>query len=271
MLGISNRILLRTLASKSEHQMSANCRTSLFALALAAVALPAHASWGNSAGGGFYGSPEAACKAMLDPGSFYVFSHAQVKSGDPKTYHCYEKAKDGSGSPIYYGVASHSDEPTTENLKKGNLGERLATDCLAAAGHDIIFFKPQIEGTNQGGIDIVTFKNHMVYFIDNKALLKTGNVSSVSALTTNFEKNKKAFVDIWRPKSQNFSLPHHERMTYFSLVGQTTTGHFFKVVTNASMAPNDLITRDVTNKLSKQGIRFMNVHSKNGCAGWKFQ
>lgn len=238
------------------------------ALALACAALPAHASWGNSAGGGFYGSPEAACKAMLDPGAFYVFSHAKVKPGDPKIYHCFEKPKDGSSSPIYYGWASHSDEPTTENLKKGNLGERLATDCLAADGHDIIFFKPQIEGTNQGGIDIVTYKNHTVYFIDNKALLKTGNVSSVSALTTNFEKNKKAFIDIWRPKSQDFSLPQQERLMYLKLLGQTTTGHFVKVVTNASLAPNELIKRDVSSTLSKQGIRFMNVHHKNGCAGW---
>lgn len=37
---------------------------------------------------------------------------------------------------------------------------------------------------------------------------------------------------------------------------------------NVGLAPNNLITRDVTSKLSKQGIRFMNVHNKNGCAGW---
>ncbi|MBN8213793.1 MAG: hypothetical protein J0M09_12805 [Xanthomonadales bacterium] len=244
-------------------------KTSLLALlALTFPLLPAHASWGNSAGGGYYGSPEAACKAMLEPGTFYIFSHAKVKPGDPKTYHCFEKAKDGSGSPIYYGLANYSDEPTTENLKKGNLGERLATDCLAADGHDIIFFKPQIEGTNQGGIDIVTLKNHTVYFIDNKALTKSGNVSSVSALTTNFEKNKEAFLSIWSDHAQNFSLPQHERMLYVELLGQTNTGHFHRVVTNASAAPDDKITRDVTNKLASQGIKFMNVHKKNGCAGW---
>ena len=75
---------------------------------------------------------------------------------------------------------------TTQRLARGNLGERAATEALARDGHQILHYKPEITGTNQGGIDMVTMRNGIVYLVDNKALSKGGNVSSVSALTTNF-------------------------------------------------------------------------------------
>ena len=49
--------------------------------------------------------------------------------------------------------------------------------------------KPIILGTNQGGIDFVTIRNGVVHLVDNKALTRSGNVASVSSLTTNFPKN----------------------------------------------------------------------------------
>src|SRR5207249_3020292 len=59
-------------------------------------------------------------------------------------------------------VSSSSGPPGSyegpKRLARGNLGEKLATDALAKDGHTILDYKPDIAGTNQGGIDIVTMK-----------------------------------------------------------------------------------------------------------------
>jgi len=83
---------------------------------------------------------------------------------------------------------------TAERLRRGNLGEKLAAEALAADRYKILYYKPNIEGTNQGGIDIVAMKGGVVYFFDNKALTRAGNISSVSALTTNLAQNKDAIL-----------------------------------------------------------------------------
>jgi hypothetical protein len=85
-----------------------------------------------------------------------------------------------------------------QRLARGNLGERLASDALAADGYDILAYKPDIIGTNQGGIDIVAMRGDDLYLVDNKALTRSGNVSSVSALTDNFARTSTPCGRTWR-------------------------------------------------------------------------
>jgi hypothetical protein len=74
-------------------------------------------------------------------------------------------------------------------LMRGNLGERLATEALAAMGHQILGYKPDISGTSRPGIDIVTLHNGQVWLIDNKAYSRGGTIRGASALTRNFRRN----------------------------------------------------------------------------------
>ena len=67
-----------------------------------------------------------------------------------------------------------------QRLARGNIREKLATDALAHDGSEIIDYKPEITGTNQGGIDIVALKGNDIYLIDNTALTRSGNVNPVS-------------------------------------------------------------------------------------------
>jgi len=237
-------------------------------LALLSVGSSAEAFWSNSSGGKHYGSASAACKVMIDPGTAFTFSHTEPKPGDPNIAYCFSKPKDGKGDPSYVGVLFQEEDTATTNLSRGNLGERLATECLADGGHSVIFAKPEIEGTNQGGIDIVTMKNGTVYFIDNKALTRSGNVSSVSALTTNFPQNKQAVLDDLASQLAKPDLTEMERVTLSGAKGAIESGAYVKAVTNANLAPDDKITAGVTNKLAQQGIQFIDVYKNQegeGC------
>lgn len=69
----------------------------------------AEASWTNSSGGQ-YGSADAACKAMIDPGSAYGYSHTEPKPGDPSYVYCFSKPKDGKGEPSYIGAVSKDED-----------------------------------------------------------------------------------------------------------------------------------------------------------------
>lgn len=147
---------------------------------------------------------------------------------------------------------------TTTRLKRGNLGERLATDALAADGHKVLSFKPDIRGTNQGGIDMLTMKDGVVYFLDNKALTRTGNISSVSALTTNFAKNKASALQSL--KTALAAAPTKaERDVLQGAIDTIEAGNFKKVVTNANLTRGDAILSGVTDKLKKEGIEFIDV------------
>src|SRR5262249_54284211 len=87
------------------------------------------------------------------------------------------------------GPGTSTEYATTEALKQGLAGERLAVDALNQQGHTILDFKPDIKGTNQGGFDAVTMKDGVVNFVDNKAYSTGKNVGSVSALDKNFDQN----------------------------------------------------------------------------------
>ncbi len=228
----------------------------------------AEASWGNSSGGAHYGSAAAACKAMIDHGGAYTFSHTEGKPGDASIAYCFSKPKEGKGEPSYIGVLSQEEDTAPTNLSRGNLGERLATECLADGDHTIIFAKPEIEGTNQGGIDIVTMKNGTVYFIDNKALTRSGNVSSVTALTTNFPQNKQAVLNDLSAQLAKPEITDMERSDLSSAKSAIESGKFVKAVTNANLSPDDKILSGVTDKLAKQGIQFIDVYKNQegeGC------
>lgn len=70
----------------------------------------AEASWSNSSGGTHYGSASAACKAMIEPGSAYIFSHTEPKPGDASIAYCFSKPKDGKGDPSYIGALFQEEE-----------------------------------------------------------------------------------------------------------------------------------------------------------------
>lgn len=148
---------------------------------------------------------------------------------------------------------------TAQRLIRGNIGEKLAADVLATRGHRILSFKPSILGTNQGGIDIVTIENGIVYFIDNKALTRAGNIASVSALTTNFNQNLAA---VRRELQAALAVPGisaDEVATLQQAVNAIGSGNYVRAVTNANVAPDTRILSGVTQNLQGQGITFINV------------
>lgn len=159
----------------------------------------------------------------------------------------------------FRGGTDEGEYVTTTALKRGNFGERTATEALAAMGHSIIDFKPDIRGTNQGGIDMVTMRDGIVYFVDNKALTRSGKVSSVSALTTNFQQNlRTARRDIFRRLSSHGTIPEQRRVLKQALEA-IDNGHYRRVVTNANLTPDAKILSDVTQALKDQRIGFIDV------------
>jgi hypothetical protein len=149
---------------------------------------------------------------------------------------------------------------TAQRLVRGNIGERLAADVLATRGHKILSYKPSILGTNQGGIDIVTIENGIVYLIDNKALTRAGNVASVSALTTNFNQNLAA---VRRDLQVALAVPGisaDEATTLQQAITAIDNNNYVKAVTNANISRDTQVLSGVTTTLSGQGITFINVH-----------
>lgn len=148
---------------------------------------------------------------------------------------------------------------TTQRLIRGNLGERLAADALAKDGHVIISFKPSVMGTNQGGIDIVTYRNGVLYLIDNKALTRSGNVASVSALTTNLNQNVAAVDRELVAALADPARSAIERQILNDSLDALRHGRYVKAVTNANVARDTQILSGVTSSLNSQGIQFINV------------
>jgi len=149
---------------------------------------------------------------------------------------------------------------TAQRLVRGNIGEKLAADVLATRGHKILSFKPSILGTNQGGIDIVTIENGIVYLIDNKALTRAGNIASVSALTTNFNQNLAAVRRELQTALAIPGLSADEATTLQQAITAIDNGNYVKAVTNANISRDTQILSGVTTNLQGQGISFINVH-----------
>jgi hypothetical protein len=149
---------------------------------------------------------------------------------------------------------------TTQRLIRGNVGERLAADALSKDGHLIISYKPSILGTNQGGIDIVTFKDGKLFLIDNKALSRTGNVSSVSALTTNFTKNLETVKSELRTALNVPGISEGERKVLQDALKAAESNNYVKVVTNANiLTPDGKVVSGVTETLKNKNIEFIDV------------
>jgi hypothetical protein len=148
---------------------------------------------------------------------------------------------------------------TSQRLVRGNLGERLATDALAADGHQILSFKPSIEGTNQRGFDMITMHNGVVNFVDNKALTRSGNINSVSSLTTSFERNLSDTIMQLETLSVDASRSMAERQVFQDALAAIREGRYERIVTNANVARINETPTGLSNKLSDIGIKFIDV------------
>src|SRR5687768_4855293 len=142
---------------------------------------------------------------------------------------------------------------------RGNLGERLATEALAALGHQILMYKPDITGTNQPGIDMVTFHNGNVYLIDNKARSRGGNIYGVSALTRNLQKNLATVRSQIGQMAADQNRTAAERQLLQAAAQQLAAGKFIKAVTNANIARVTNVPNNISGALQKKGIQFINV------------
>jgi Holliday junction resolvase-like predicted endonuclease len=158
------------------------------------------------------------------------------------------------------GSGVSAEYQTTEALKQGLAGERLAAESLAQQGHQILDYKPDIKGTNQGGIDIVTIKDGTVYFVDNKAYGTGRNVGSVSALEKNFDKNVKAVLEKFEKFAKDPARTQPERDLYKTAVEAIHNKNYLKAVTTAAVVPDGKAAQDISGGL--RGREF--IHLKSG-------
>jgi hypothetical protein len=106
---------------------------------------------------------------------------------------------------------------------------------------------------------MVTRHNGVLRFVDNKALTRSGNVSSVSALTANFAQNLARTRAEFAQIAADPSRPPAERAIYRLAVNDIDSGNYVRVVTNANVSPDNQVPTGVTQNLTNQGIRFINV------------
>jgi Holliday junction resolvase-like predicted endonuclease len=167
---------------------------------------------------------------------------------------------DAALDETFQGGKGEGAHPAPPSHGRGLLGEKLATETLATKGHAILDYKPDISGTTKGGIDIVTLKGDTLYAVDNKALSRGGNISSVSALTTNYKKNiatvRKQFVD----QLKQPGLLEEQKIMLQRAVDAIDNGRVVKAVTNANVVGRNNVTlTGVTKALKDQGIEFIDV------------
>ena len=155
--------------------------------------------------------------------------------------------------------------PTTQRLAGGLGGEKAAAEALADQGHQVIWYKPDIRGTNQPGIDAVTMKDGVVYLLDNKSYNTERNVSAVPALTTNFERNlddvKLNLNNVLNEKGLNPEQDHVINTALDAL----DRGDYVKAVTNANIfSRSGEVPQDVTDRLEQEhAIQFINLMPKS--------
>lgn len=124
---------------------------------------------------------------------------------------------------------------TNARHARGLRGEMHSTEALAADGHDIIHYKPDISETTRPGFDAVTMKDGYVYFVDNKAYTRGGRIYDVSALTTNFGKNLKATVRTLQEMLTQPMRSEAEREVFGEALEAIRNGNYHKLVTNANL------------------------------------
>lgn len=161
----------------------------------------------------------------------------------------FDQSLDGSSPSTPYA--------TTYQLKQGLAGERLATESLSAQGHEILSYKPDISGTNQAGIDMVTLKDGVVYVVDNKAYTTGRNVDKVPALQENYEQNKQAVIKEFRDYAADPERSACERGRYAYAVDQLEQGNEQKAVTGAAVAADGKHTQGISSGLAQEGFVFL--------------
>jgi Holliday junction resolvase-like predicted endonuclease len=165
----------------------------------------------------------------------------------------------GAYAEMQQAVRSADEATNDQRHQRGNLGERAATEALAAEDYAILDYKPQLEGTTRGGIDMVAMKDDTVYLLDNKALSRDGNVNSVSALTTNFENNLAATVRDLENMANDVKRSAEERELVERAITALAEGNYVRAVTNANVARDDRILEGVSDRLDQLGIEFIDV------------
>jgi hypothetical protein len=165
-----------------------------------------------------------------------------------------------------------TDQPyrTTRDLASGLAGEKLAAEALAADGHTILYYKPDITQTNQRGIDGVTLKDGRVYVVDNKAINTRDNISSVTALTDNLARNVATLSAEFKRYSADTTRPEGERTLYTSAANALDRGDYVRLVTNANMLPTggpgarDVVPSGLSRNLRDSGLQFYDVRAPLG-------
>jgi RHS repeat-associated protein len=154
------------------------------------------------------------------------------------------------------------EKEVAKRLAQGNFGERLAAEVLSTEGHRIVSYKPDIKGTNQGGFDIVTLKDDLVYLVDNKALTTGKNIGEreLTALVKNFNQNLAALKTELQTQLTSNALGSDERAVLQKTLDLLNQGKYSKVVTNANfIATEDALAQGVTEGLKQRGIEFLNL------------
>jgi hypothetical protein len=162
---------------------------------------------------------------------------------------------------------------------RGNLGERLAAESLAAVGYRIVYFKPDIKGTTEPGFDIIAIKGGKLYFFDNKAFARRGGpvtLQSVSALDANFDKNLRKFrsdLGVWiqqsPPQAQKVFLEARQILANTATQQLIDSGAVKRVVTNAGviLEPGRFGVSSIDPRLAAKKIEFLDIASlrPNAC------
>ncbi|MFF7311176.1 hypothetical protein [Streptomyces sp. NPDC008137] len=160
------------------------------------------------------------------------------------------------------GTAEQSAYETTQRLAKGLAGEKAAAEALASQGYDVLYYKPDIAGTNQGGIDIVVQKDGQLYLVDNKALEGWRNVSSVSALDKNLTANTQSMAELFDTYANDPARPAVEQEMYGAAAEKLRSGGYEKVVTNANLAAVSGFPQDVSGRLDELGFQMWDLMGK---------
>jgi DNA-binding XRE family transcriptional regulator len=99
----------------------------------------------------------------------------------------------------------------------------------------------------------------VLYLIDNKALTRDGNVSSVSALTTNFEQNLEAVRVQLEAAVADQARSAAEVELCRKALAAIENENYVRMVTNANIARDGQLLSGVTERLRAQEIDFLNL------------
>ncbi len=165
---------------------------------------------------------------------------------------------DEAFTPISQAISQAPGKPIASRIARGLFGEKMAADALAAEGHEILLYKPTVKGVTTAGFDLVTMKDGVVYFVDNKALTRPGNINSVTSLVENLAKNTTRAAGELASLLQG-PISDEERLLVTQAIQAISDGKYVRMVTNANLAPDSQLLTGVSQKLGSAGIQFKDV------------